>query len=56
MSRKAWTLPQKLQELKKYPQKACGRCQPGSHLIRVFLNERNVNYGGNFCDSQISLI
>ena len=48
VSRKAWTLPWKLQELKKYPRKTCGYGQPRSHLIRV-LNERSVNYGGDFC-------
>ena len=46
--RKAWTLPWKLQELKKYPRKTCGYGQPRSHLIRV-LNERSVNDGGDFC-------
>ena len=39
--RKAWTLPWKLQELKKYPRKTCGYDQPRGHLIRV-LNERSV--------------
>ena len=48
VSRKAWTLPWKLQELKKYPRKTCGYGQPRSHLIRV-LNERSVNYGRDFC-------
>ena len=48
MSRKAWTLPLKLQELKKYPPKTCGYGQPRGHLIRV-LNERSVNDGGDFC-------
>ena len=46
-SRKAWTLPWKLQELKKYPRKACGYGQPRSYFIRV-LNERSVNDGGDF--------
>ena len=41
VSRKAWTLPWKLQELKNYPRKTCGYGQPRSHLIRV-LNERSV--------------
>ena len=48
VSRKAWTLPWKLQELKKYPWKTCGYGQPRSHLIRV-LNEGSVNDGGDFC-------
>ena len=48
VSRKAWTLPWKLQELKKYPRKTCGYCQPRGHLIRV-LNERSVNDSGDFC-------
>ena len=48
VSRKAWTLPWKLQELKKYPRKTCGYGQPRSHLIRV-LNERSVNDRGDFC-------
>ena len=48
MSRKAWTLPCKLQELKKYPRKTCGYGQPGGHLSRV-LNERSVNDRGDFC-------
>ena len=48
VSRKAWTLPWKLQELKKYPRKTCGYSQPRSHLIRV-LNEKSVNDGGDFC-------
>ena len=47
VSRKAWTLPWKLQELKNYPRKTCGYGQPRSHLIRV-LNERSVNDGGDF--------
>ena len=47
MSRKAWTLPCKLQELKKYPRKICGYGQPRGHLILV-LNERSVNEGGDF--------
>ena len=60
MNRKAWTLPWKLQEFKKYPQKTCGCGEPRGHLIRV-LNERRVNDGGDFLsslvsDSQISLI
>ena len=41
VSQKAWTLPWKLRELKKYPQKTCGYGQPRGHLIRV-LNERSV--------------
>ena len=48
VSRKAWKLPWKLQELKKYPRKTCGCGQPRGHLIRV-LNERSVNDGGDFC-------
>ena len=48
VSRRAWTLPWKLQELKKYPRKTCGYGQPRSHLIRV-LNEKRVNDGGDFC-------
>ncbi len=44
MSRKAWTLLWKLQELKNYPRKTCGYGQPRGHLIRV-LNERSVNDG-----------
>ena len=49
VSRKAWTLPWKLQELKKYPRKTCGCGQPRGHLNRV-LNERlSVNDGGDFC-------
>ena len=48
MSRKAWTLPSKLQELKKYPRKTCGFGQPRGHLIRV-LTERSVTDGGDFC-------
>ena len=45
---KAWTLPWKLQELKKYPRKTCGYGQPRSHLIRG-LKKRSVNEGGDFC-------
>ena len=48
VSRKAWILPWKLQELKKYPRKTCGYGQPTGHLIWV-LNERSVNDGGDFC-------
>ena len=49
VSLKAWTLPWKLQELKKYPRKTCGCGQPRGHLIRV-LNERlSVNDGEDFC-------
>ena len=48
VSRTAWTLPWKLQELKKYPWKTCGYGQRGGHLIRV-LKERSVNDGGDFC-------
>ena len=48
VSRKAWTLPWKLRELKTYPRKTCGYGQPRGHLIRV-LNERSVNDGGDFC-------
>ena len=48
MSRKAWTLPSKLQELRKYSRKSCGYSQPRGHLIRVF-NERSVNDGGDYC-------
>ena len=48
VSRKAWTLPWKLQELKKYPRETCGHSQPRGHLIRV-LNKRSVNDGGDFC-------
>ena len=48
VSRKAWTLPWKLQELKNYARKTCGCGQPGGHLIRV-LNERSVTSGGDFC-------
>ena len=60
MSRKAWTLPSILQELKMYPRKTCGYRQPRSHLILV-LNERSVNDARRFLssvasDSQISLI
>ena len=47
-SRKVWTLPWKLPELKKYPRKTCGYGQPRSYLIRV-LNEKSVNDGGDFC-------
>ena len=48
VSRKVWTLPWKLQELKKYPRKTCGCGQPRGHLNRV-LNERlSVNDGGDF--------
>ena len=47
VSRKAWTLPWKLQELKKYPRKTCGYRQPRGHLIRVLI-ERSVNDGGDF--------
>ena len=43
-----WTLPWKLQELKKYPRKTCGRGQPRSQLIQV-LNERSINDSGDFC-------
>ena len=32
VSRKAWNLPWKLQELKKYPRKTCGCDQPRGHL------------------------
>ena len=35
VSWKAWTLPWKEQELKKYPRKTCGYGQPRGHLIRV---------------------
>ena len=45
---KGWTLPWKLQELKKYPRKSCGYGQPRGDLIRV-LNERSVNDGEDFC-------
>ena len=48
VSRKAWTLPWKLRELKKYPRKTCGYGQPRGHLIRV-LNERSVNDGEDCC-------
>ena len=48
MSQKAWTLPLKLQELKKYPRETCGYGQPRGHLIRV-LNERSLNDIGDFC-------
>ena len=48
VSWKAWTLPWKLQELKKYPRKTCCYGQPRNHLIRV-LNERSVSDGGDFC-------
>ena len=48
VSRKAWTLSWKLQELKKYPGKICGCDQPRGHLIRL-LNERSLNDGGHFC-------
>ena len=44
VSRKAWTLPWRLQELKEYP---CGCGQPRCHLIRV-LNESAVNDCGDF--------
>ena len=47
VSRKAWTLSWKLQELNKYPRKSCGCGQPRGHLIRVS-NERSVNDGGDF--------
>ena len=46
VSRKAWTLPWKLQELKKYPWKTCGYGQPRGHLIWI-LNERSIN--DDFC-------
>ena len=49
VSRKALTLPWKLQELKKYPRKSCGYGQPRSHLIRVLTDERSLNDGGDFC-------
>ena len=51
MSRKAWTLPQKLQKLKTYPRKACGCGQPTVEAIILILvlNERRVNDGGDFC-------
>ena len=48
VSRRAWTLPWKLQELKKYPRKTCGYGQPGGQFIRV-LNERSVNDEGDSC-------
>ena len=48
MSRKAWTLHSILQELRKYPQKACGWGQLKGNLIQV-LNERDIWNGGNFC-------
>ena len=38
----------KIQELKRYPRKTSGYGQPRRYLIRV-LNERSVNYGGDFC-------
>ena len=38
----------KITGAEKYPRKTCGYSQPRSHLIRV-LNERSVNYGGDFC-------
>ena len=40
VSRKAWTLPWKLRELKTYPRKTCGYGQPRGLLIWV-LNERS---------------
>ena len=43
VSRKALTLPWKLQKLKKYPRKTCGYGQPRSHLIRVLTDERSLN-------------
>ena len=52
VSRKAWTLPWKLQEFRgveKYPRKTCGYGQPRGHLIRRVLDERSVNDGGDFC-------
>ena len=48
MSRKAWTLPLILQELKKYALKTCGCGQLGGYMIRV-LNERSVSVGENLC-------
>ena len=48
VSRKAWKLPRKLQELKNYARKTCACGQPGGHLIRV-LKERSVINGGNLC-------
>ena len=55
VSRKAWTLPWKLQELKKYPRKTCGYGQPRNHLIRV-LNERSVNDGGWWLSNQLDIV
>ena len=38
VSRKAWTLPWKLQELKKYLRKTCGCGQPRGHLtVEIFV-------------------
>ena len=48
VSRKSWTLPWKLQELKKYVRKTCGCGQPGGHSIRD-LNERSISDHGNLC-------
>ena len=54
-SRKTWTLPWKLRELKTYPRKTCGYGQPRGHLIRVW-NERSVNDGGWWFSNQLDIV
>ena len=61
VSRKAWTLPWKLQELKKCPRKTSGYGQPRGHLIRVLREWKGRKWRWKFLspvvgDSQISLI
>ena len=61
VSRKAWTLPWKLQELKKCPRKTSGYGQPRGHLIRVLREWKGRKWRRRFLssvigDSQISLI
>ena len=61
VSRKAWTLLWKLQELKKCPRKTCGYGQPRGHLIRVLPEWKDRKWRWRFLssvvgDSQISLI
>ena len=61
VSRKAWTLPWKWQDLKKYPRKTCGYGQPRSHLIRFLPEWKERKWWWRFLssvvgDSQISLI
>ena len=47
VSRKACTLPWKLQELKKYPRKTCGCGQPRGHLNRAL--SESIGNPGSLC-------